>query len=38
MYKIDVGFNPYTVDIYVVDSDDMSIMIVDDDGTTEIVL
>jgi hypothetical protein len=38
MYKIDIGFNPYDVVVYVVDSDDMSIHIVDDDGTTEIVL
>lgn len=38
MYKIDVGYNPYTVDVYVVDSEDIGISIVDDDGTTEIIL
>jgi hypothetical protein len=38
MYKIDVGFDPYTLVIYVVDSEDIGIRIVDDDGTTEIVL
>jgi hypothetical protein len=37
MYKIDVGINPYTVPMMIVDSEDMSIQIVDNDGTTEII-
>ena len=32
MYKIDVGFNPYSIEITVVDSEDTSIIITDDAG------
>lgn len=38
MYKINVGYNPYAIQIYVVDSTDSTIGIVDDDGTTDIIL
>jgi hypothetical protein len=38
MYKIDVGFNPYSLVIYVVDSEDIGTFIVDDDGSTFITI
>lgn len=38
MYKINVGYNPYAIQIYVVDSTDSTTGIVDDDGTTDIIL
>jgi hypothetical protein len=37
MYKISVGYNPYTIEIAIVDSEDMGIIITDSAGTDLIV-